>query len=266
MRIASWSHSYRQRRDPPNFVVDADLRKYMAIPNTSHPAATIPEASVIDTAEWLACVESSYGMHRVLALHPRSKADGPGRHLVSAANDTGEALVLLNSDGRRRRVHMGLGIWDNDSLLIGPSLPVQRRKGYRTALERLVAQRGNLGSLRDALMAWQSPGIYALALATAVSRDGCLSKAASLPAPLALVAGLDGSMLSIAFEVVRRMRVGRLAPRDRIDHRTEPAERPEDLFHVGTLCLDSALRLAKDAGKVPDHLDFGDILARRIRT
>jgi hypothetical protein len=104
-----------------------------------------------------------------------------------------------------------------------------------------------------------------MALATVAARDAYLARKAVRPSPEALISGFKGNMLDLALEIVRRMREGDPAAIKWGGGKVEPVIRPDGLFHLGTICLDTAVTLAKDAGLVADELDFGDIHGRRIR-
>jgi hypothetical protein len=223
---------------------------------------------LIDTSEWARGVYDAHGMRLVLALQggPHDHAGAQvanGRHLVAAANDSGEALFLLNSLTKGRRVHMGLGLWCHDAFLIGPSRRVQRWNGYGKVLDGLVAQLTDLRAVKEALAAWNTPPD--LAMATVAAKDGYLESDAVRPSPKAFIDGFDGTMLDLSFEIVRRMRKGDYPSIEGGGRKATPITRPDGLFHAGIICFDTALTLAKDAGLVAEEIDFGDIRARRVR-
>jgi hypothetical protein len=223
------------------------------------PPSDAPQNRLIDTSEWLREIGETHGMRKVLA----AQGDPNGRHLMVAASDVGEALFLLNSRNKRHRAHMGLGLWCSEAFLIGPSRRLQRWKGHRKDLDQLMGQLDDLRAIRGSLAAWNCPPD--LALATVVARDGYLASEAIRPSPEDLIDGFEGNMLDLAFEIVRRMRKGSLAPMEPGGCRTAPVTRPDGLFHAGMVCFDIAVTLAKDARLVADEVDFGDIHARRVR-
>ena len=127
----------------------------------------------------------------------------------------------------------------------------------------LVSHLDNLRAVKEALAAWNSPPD--LAMATVAAKDGYLESGAVRPSPKALIDGFEGSMLDLAFEIVRRMRKGNYPSIEGGGRNATPIIRPDGLFHAGILCFDAALNLAKDAGLVADEIDFGYIRASRVR-
>src|SRR5262245_41170144 len=81
------------------------------------PPQLAQQDGLINTSDWVREVYELHGMRLVFAVQgkPHRNAMGAlvanGRHLVTAANEAGEALFLLNSLSKGRRAHMGLGLW-----------------------------------------------------------------------------------------------------------------------------------------------------------
>jgi hypothetical protein len=230
------------------------------------------QKSLIDTSEWLREVSEVYGMQQVLTVRGKRDSNNAklarvasGRHLLIAANEAGEAFFFLNSHSKARRAHMGLGLWCSEAFLIGPSKPIQRWKGHRKVLGELIPQLEDLRAVKEILAAWNCPPGNALALATVVAKAGYFARVAIRPSPEVLIGGFNGNMLDTAFEIVRRMRRGDLAPVERGSCSINPVEQPDGLFHAGLVCFDTAVTLAKDAGLAGEEINFGDIYARRVR-
>lgn len=227
------------------------------------PVRTAREDGLISTSAFLRHVEREHGMKPVLAVqgkgHIDASRDSPakmGRHFVVAAqpgDGIKQALFLLNSHQKHRRTHIGYGFWnkERESFLIGPSMAIQRWKGFKEpvhVLTTLWAQA--FGWYEQVLPRLGMTDTERFAFGTYMARYGYTDFVEARPSAKALVDGLSGATMMTAFDIVARMRRGNLATRARGHRNIKGVRRPDGLFHAGLAAMHYIVTLAIEARKL----------------
>jgi hypothetical protein len=230
------------------------------------------DTSLIDTAAFLRYVKATYDMVPVVAVQGRRHEDSKkakakdGRHLIAASRPDGLSIFLLNSHFKDRRAHLGLGIQRDDSFLIGPSLAVQRWKGFQPPLGALAAHFSTISRALKALDRMKLSDAEVMHLARAMSKRGYMPTVESRPSAKALIEHLySHKALDVGFHIIGRMREGNLEAVDG-GRRIKRVRRPDGLFYAGLVCFDLLLGYAHDNGVVPENVSFGDVRERLIRS
>jgi hypothetical protein len=249
----------------------------LSIPNVARKApAAAPrkrakDDGLIDTAAFLRHVRSAYGMTPVVVVQGKRHEDSKkakakdGRHLVAASRPDGVTFFLLNSHFKDRRAHIGVGVQHDDSFLIGPSLAVQRWRGFDEPVEHLSSRFKDVNRAVKAFEKIKLTDREINDFARRMSQRGYMAGVEARPAPKALVDGLSSNKaLDVGYHIVGRMRTGNM---DAVGggRRIKRIRRPDGLFHAGMVAFDLLMGLAHEHGEVPETMSFGGLKERLIR-
>jgi len=211
------------------------------------PRKNKKDSSLIDTAAFLRYVKATYDMVPVIAEQGRRHEDSKkakamdGRHLIAASRPDGLSVFLLNSHFKDRRAHIGIGLQRDDSFLIGPSMAVQRWKGFLPPLGALASQFATVSRAVRALEKVKLNDAAVMHLARAMSKRGYMPTVESRPSAKALVEHLySHKALDVGFHIIGRMREGNLEAVDG-GRRIKRVRRPDGLFYAGLVCFDLLL-------------------------
>jgi hypothetical protein len=228
---------------------------------------------LIDTTAFLKHIRTAYGMTLGVAVQgkrhedasPKTKAHD-GRHLVAASRADGLTFFLLNSHFKDRRAHIGVGVRRDASFLIGPTMAIQRWKGYEEPVAQLASRFGSISRTVSSFGQLRLTDREIYAFARAMAKHGYLKTIEARPAPKALIDGLiSQNGLDVGFLVVSRMRDGNLASATPGGRRIKRIRRPDGLFHAGMVAFDLLLALAQRHNKVAVAVNFGPLRERLIR-
>jgi hypothetical protein len=235
------------------------------------PRKNKKDQSVLDTAAFLRHVRSIYNMVPVVAIQGRRHEDSlhakakDGRHLVAASRQDGISFLLLNSHFKDRRAHLGVGVQREGSFLIGPSMALQRWRGYEEPVKLMSSQLSEVSKAVKCFHHMILSDSKISQIAKNMSRRGYMVTVESRPAAKALIDGLSSSKaIDVGFHIIERMRTGNLEAVDG-GRRIKRVRRPDGLFCAGLVCFDLLLSLAKSEGLLPQELDFGAVKERLIR-
>lgn len=228
-----------------------------AAPGAAHRRDAKKER-LLDTYDFLTSLGPRY--RPVMAMQGTAHSDGKvspadGRHLVVASRDDGICIALLNSHDRLQRVWVGMGLWNGEELLLGPTISVQRWRGVDEALSQFVnddAEKGlKAGRANLSKRAKEVVGIpYSHRLAAYVSFHGYPKNRSGAPSHEGLVNSAEDSSadgigglppLDVAFALVKAARVGNLyRPEGR---NVKGIRSPDAYWHLVQATLNGALAL-----------------------
>jgi hypothetical protein len=236
------------------------------------PRKNAKDEKLLDTHAFLRHVRSAYDMSEVgVAVQGRRHEDSKkakardGRHLVAASRPDGLTFFLLNSHFKDRRAHIGVGVQRDGSFLIGPSLTVQRWKGYEEPVKLLAVHFTNVMRAVKGFEKLKLTDREVNSVAASMSRKGYISTVESRPAAKALIDGLySNRALDVGFYIIGRMRSGNLEAIDG-GRRIKRVRRPDGLFHAGMIAFDLLLGFAHEHHAVAASVSFGDLKERLIR-
>jgi hypothetical protein len=256
-------------------MTDLTIRSVVRDAPGAAPVRNASKEGLISTSAFLRFVEREYRMRPVLAVqgkgHIDASNDSPakmGRHLVIVSQNNAavnRALFLLNSHQKHRRTHIGFGFWDieRESFLIGPSMAIQRWKGFEEATKSIVNDDW-ASACRTSLLMLDWNEIERKAFGRYMARHGYTDFVAARPSGTALVEGLSGGLMVTALDVIARMREGNIPAPDKSRRNIKGVRRPDGLFHAGLTAmsyivdmaiarnaLDEKYRLLPLAGRLP---------------
>jgi hypothetical protein len=240
------------------------------------PRRNAVDDGLIDTALFLRFVKTNYEMIPVVAVQGSGHRDAGrrakpenGRHLVVAAGRSGLAAVLLNSHFKDRRAHIGLGFATDGVVLIGPSMPVQRWRGFEEPLKELMGDDSPalyIGKVIGTLSRMRVSESDCRLLARDMAKKGYLASIEARPSVAGLLEGFAGSsMYDLGIHLLKKMREGNIESSVRGGRRIKRIRRPDGLFHAGMICFDRMYRSAQARGKLSTKIDFGKFDERLVR-
>lgn len=238
-------------------------------------AAKRPRAKdekLLDTHAFLRHVRAAYDMTEIgVAVQGTRHEDSKkakardGRHLVAASRSDGLAFFLLNSHFKDRRVHIGVGVQRDGSFLIGPTMTIQRWRGFEEPVKTLAARFGDVAKVIKAFESFKLDDREITKLARDMSKRGYIATVEARPAPKALTDGLYSSRaLDVGYYIVGRMSTGNLESSNG-GRRIKRVRRPDGLFHAAMVCFQLLLSLAQAHNEVSPQLSFGGLKERLIR-
>lgn len=247
------------------------LPKVAAKAPAAAPRKRAKDDGLIDTAAFLRHVRSTYGMTPAMVVQGRRHEDSKkakakdGRHLVAASRPDGLSMFLLNSHFKDRRAHVGVGFVRDGTFIIGPSLAVQRWKGYEEPVESLAFRFRDVSRAVKAFERIRLTDREVNDFARHMSKRGYMVGVEARPATKALVDGLaSNKALDVGFHVIGRMRAGNLDATDG-GRRIKRIRRPDGLFHAGMVACHLLMALAHERGEVSETMSFGGLKERLIR-
>jgi len=236
------------------------------------PRKNAKTEKILDTTAFLRHVRAAHDMTEIgVAVQGRRHKDSgkakakDGRHLVAASRSDGLTFFLLNSHFKDRRAHIGVGVQRDGSFLIGPTLKVQRWKGYEEPVELLSNRFRDISRAVKAFEDMKLSDREVNSVARKMSQQGYMEGVDSRPAAKALIDGLySNRALDVGFYIIGRMRTGNLEAVDG-GRRIKRIRRPDGLFHAGMVAFHLLLGLAQDHDEVPKTLSFGGLKERLVR-
>lgn len=220
-------------------------------------------AGLIDTNEFITVIAEQLGQEPVMAVQGRAHSDidglskraavakreRSGRHLIVCANRRGAATIVLNSHTVRRRAWIAGGFYRADLLLVGVALPLQRWRGYDTAIAELERYRPQLVKLREQMTARKATHKMVDTLAEQISQTAYLPGHKPIAAEELVGAGM-GNLYDTLFGMLKRVVNGNLAAAQEGKRKVKPVKGPDALMHagntifnIGVECLDDGIAL-----------------------
>lgn len=194
--------------------------------------------TLLDTTAFLRHIGRDRGYLPVLAAqgtHHEDASYGPakGRHLVVAADQRGNALILLNSHTVHRKAWMGAGFvathGERPLFVVGAAIPVARWRGFAEPLAELDKWRPSLQEVKKSLTDWR-PGLDGVSrFANAYADAAYLAKKAS-PAAFSDIRPRDG--YDMMFLMLEKALDGNVEPADPNARRLKPIKGPDALMHA----------------------------------
>lgn len=238
------------------------------------PRKNAKDEKILDTHAFLRHVRAAYDMTEIgVAVQGTRHEDSKkakardGRHLVAATRKSdGLTFFLLNSHFKDRRAHLGVGIQREGSFLIGPSMAIQRWKGFEEPVDILASYFAQVRRVVEAFDKMKLTDKEIVTLAKTMSRRGYMETVESRPSPKALTDGLySNRALDAGYHVIGRMRTGNLEAAEEGGRRIKRVRRPDGLFHAGMIAFDCLLKMAHERHAVAASVNFGDVKDRLIR-
>jgi len=250
------------------------LPKVAGMAPAAAPRKNAKDEKILDTHAFLRYVRSEYDMTEIgVAVQGTRHEDSKkakakdGRHLVAATRkNDGLTFFLLNSHFKDRRAHIGVGIQRDGSFLIGPSLAIQRWRGFEEPVDSLAESLVAVRRAVDSFERMKLSDKEIAKLAKDMSKRGYMATVESRPSPKALAEGLySNRALDAGYHIIGRMRTGNLEALEDGGRRIKRVRRPDGLFHAGMIAFDCLLKLAHEHHQVAASVDFGDVKERLIR-
>jgi hypothetical protein len=217
----------------------------------AQPLAKKHSPGLIDTNEFMAVIRKTLGHKPVMAVQGRAHSDvdgmskkaaiakreRQGRHLIVCADESsGAATIVLNSHTVRRKAWIAAGFYEpkRGLLLVGVALPLQRWRGYKTALDELERYRAQLTRARRELRQRAPQGPEIDAFAERVSKEAYLPGHKPI-APGELVSVRSGSVFRVLFDMLARVVEGNLPAAEQDRRKVKPIKGPDALMHAGNV-------------------------------
>lgn len=201
------------------------------------------DKNLVDTTSFLRHVET-LGYRTVLAVqgtpHSDARSQSRGRHLAVAANQRGEALVILNSHTVWRRAWLGVG-WNLGSaydgasnFMVGAVVPLPRWRGFEEPLTTLLGYLPSLRTAKNALLEW-TPNIHQRRWMARNYASTAYLPGHKTPLPKEILIESDQRALSILAVMLSRVRAGGLKPNAEpvgglTPRKLKPVQAPDALF------------------------------------
>jgi hypothetical protein len=249
------------------------LNRVTAVAPAAASRRNAGKEGLIDTTAFLKHIRTAYGMTAGVAVQgkrhedasPKTKAHD-GRHLVAASSPDGLTFFLLNSHFKDRRAHIGVGVRRGESFLIGPTMAIQRWKGFEEPVAQLASRFGGVSGAVTGFGQLRLTDREIYAFARAMAKQGYLKTIEARPAPKALIDGLTSQNgLDVGYFIIGRMRDGNLTAGTAGGRRIKRVRRPDGLFHAGMVAFDLLLAFAQRHRKVPVAVNFEPLRERLIR-
>jgi hypothetical protein len=237
------------------------------------PRKNAKDEKLLDTHAFLRHVRTAHNMTEVGVVVQGKRHDDAkkakakdGRHLVAATRKSDDlSFFLLNSHFKDRRAHIGVGIQRDGSFMIGPTMAVQRWRGYEEPVDMLAKRFADVGKAIKALDRMRLHDTEIAKLGKAMAKKGYMPTVESRPAPKALIDGLySNRALDVGFHIIGRMRAGNLEASDG-GRRIKRVRRPDGLFHGGMVMFELLMQLAYTHRALPAALGWGQLKDRLIR-
>lgn len=214
---------------------------------------------LIDTYAFVRHVEQTYNHRPVMAVQGKPHRDGgadrrkrQGRHFIVMAGHNGNATILLNSHLVRRKAWVAAGWWRKEQVLIGVALPLQRWRGYETALEELERYRAQLATVRTEMRLHVMNPRQTTQLADAISATAYLPGHNPIAAE-ELLPGDRPTLYDTLFAMHAIILKGNAKPAGVDKRKVKPVKGPDALMQLGNAVFRAGVDLMGSTVALPGY-------------